>query len=192
MTDTRHEFDVDRDRCVCGGVVVHFERPNPDETGEGCEVEGRPWPWTLVPDDPYDPDFDPDGAYVYRRRPEGPYRALVVAAEPGEVRLDDGTVRNQIERWYVLVLIERPGTRYFSDGSGEPPYVDDVDLGVRGSLDEAKAAADRWIRDAVDAEEKAEAEIRRAEAEHAEIVADDLRSYHSGDTYGAAVDPHDR
>ena len=36
-----HRFDVDSDRCVCGGIVVYFE--DGSLTGEGCEVEGMPW-----------------------------------------------------------------------------------------------------------------------------------------------------
>ena len=42
----RHRYNVDTDRCVCGGEVVWFEADVDEEgnpIGEGCEVEGVPW-----------------------------------------------------------------------------------------------------------------------------------------------------
>jgi hypothetical protein len=42
---TVHRFNVDTDRCVCGGIVVYFEDGDKDgEVGEGCEVSDAVFP----------------------------------------------------------------------------------------------------------------------------------------------------
>jgi hypothetical protein len=39
-----HRYDLDTDRCLCGGGVVHFSDGDADgDVGEGCEVAGRVW-----------------------------------------------------------------------------------------------------------------------------------------------------
>jgi hypothetical protein len=39
-----HRYDIDTDRCTCGGLIVFFEDGDRNgETGEGCEVAGIVW-----------------------------------------------------------------------------------------------------------------------------------------------------
>jgi hypothetical protein len=39
-----HHYDLDSDRCACGGEVVWFEAGDADgDAGEGCEVASRVW-----------------------------------------------------------------------------------------------------------------------------------------------------
>jgi hypothetical protein len=39
-----HGYDVDTDRCHCGGTIVYFEDGDREgEVGLGCEVAGRVW-----------------------------------------------------------------------------------------------------------------------------------------------------
>jgi hypothetical protein len=40
-----HRYDLDTDRCTCGGPVVYYEDGDAEGFyGPGCEVEGRVWP----------------------------------------------------------------------------------------------------------------------------------------------------
>lgn len=39
-----HRYNIDTDRCICGGIVVYFEDPDDHgRCGEGCERYGV-WP----------------------------------------------------------------------------------------------------------------------------------------------------
>ena len=59
-----HRYDLDSDRCACGGVVVFFEDGDDfDDIGEGCEAANLTWESAKA-----DRDDDDERSYGPKRR----------------------------------------------------------------------------------------------------------------------------
>jgi hypothetical protein len=53
-----HGYDIDTERCTCGGLIVYFEDGDQNrDVGLGCDVAGRTFPTVVV----VIPEEDQDG-----------------------------------------------------------------------------------------------------------------------------------